>query len=105
MARLKADWHTQYEAWSHRPLGDRKPVYLWADGIYVKAGLDKEKAALLVVICAHADGRKEVLALTPRLSGVPRELGRGVPGSAGSWSHPAPLGARRRQHRGVGGGR
>lgn len=65
IARLKADWHTQYEAWSHRLLGDRKPVYLWADGIYVKAGLDKEKAALLVVICAHADGRKEVLALTP----------------------------------------
>ena len=65
IARLKAEWLTQYAAWSHRPLTDREPVYLWADGIYVKAGLDKEKAALLVVIGAHADGRKEVLALTP----------------------------------------
>jgi hypothetical protein len=40
-------------------------VYLWADGLYVKAGLEREKAALLVVIGAFADGRKEVLAITP----------------------------------------
>ena len=65
IARLKAEWQNQYEAWSKRPLCDRKPVYLWADGIYVKAGLDKEKAALLVVICALADGRKEVLSVVP----------------------------------------
>jgi len=64
VARLKAEWQTQYEAWSQRPLADREPVYLWVDGIYVKAGLDKEKAALLVVVCAHADGRKEVLSVS-----------------------------------------
>ncbi len=33
------------------------------DGIYVKAGLEKEKAALLVVIGACSDGTKEVLAV------------------------------------------
>ncbi|MCJ7627507.1 MAG: IS256 family transposase, partial [Longimicrobiales bacterium] len=37
---------------------------VWADGIYVKAGLEREKAALLVVIGAMSDGTKEVLALT-----------------------------------------
>ena len=32
---------------------------------YVKAGLEKEKAALLVVIGAMSDGRKEVLTIVP----------------------------------------
>ena len=37
---------------------------MWADGVYVKAGLErKKKAALLVVIGALADGTKEVLAV------------------------------------------
>jgi hypothetical protein len=31
-------------------LQDIEVVYLWVDGIYVKAGLEKEKAALLTVI-------------------------------------------------------
>lgn len=48
-----------------RPLDDLCPVYYWVDGIYVKAGLEKEKAALLVVLAALADGRKVVLAVTP----------------------------------------
>ena len=38
-------------------------VYVWADGIYVKAGLERDKAALLVVLGAMRDGTKEVLAL------------------------------------------
>ena len=40
-------------------------VYLWVDGVYVKAGLEKEKAALLVVIGSLLDGRKVVLAVEP----------------------------------------
>jgi hypothetical protein len=31
-------------------------VYIWVDRIYIKAGLEKEKAALLVIIGALADG-------------------------------------------------
>ncbi|MDA0312046.1 MAG: IS256 family transposase [Gemmatimonadetes bacterium] len=62
--RLKAGWTEEFEAWSARPLEDREIVYVWADGIYVKAGLERDKAALLVVIGAHKDGTKEVLALT-----------------------------------------
>ena len=41
----------------------REVVYVWADGIYVKAGLERDKAALLVVLGAMRDGTKEVLAL------------------------------------------
>ena len=36
---------------------------MWADGIYVKAGLEKDKAAMLVLIAALRDGRKVVLAV------------------------------------------
>ena len=38
-------------------------MYGWADGIYVKAGLESTKAALLVRIAALADGTKVVLAV------------------------------------------
>ncbi len=40
-------------------------VYLWVDGVYVKAGLEKERAALLVAIAGLVDGRKEVVAVVP----------------------------------------
>jgi transposase-like protein len=63
--RLRAKWEAEYETWRLRRLDEKSLVYAWADGIYVKAGLDKDKAALLVVIGAFTDGRKEVLALTP----------------------------------------
>jgi transposase-like protein len=65
IGRLKVKWQTDYAAWTTRRLEDRELVYVWADGVYVKAGLEKEKAALLVVIGALSDGTKEVLAVTP----------------------------------------
>ena len=63
LQRLKAQWEAEYEAWRSRDLHDRELVYLWADGLYVKAGLEREKAALLIVIGAMRDGTKEVLAV------------------------------------------
>lgn len=63
LQRLKAAWEAEYEAWRQRDLSDRELVYLWADGLYVKAGLERDKAALLVVIGALRDGTKEVLAV------------------------------------------
>ena len=63
--RLRGKWKLEHEIWAQRPLNDREVVYLWADGIYVKAGLEKDKAALLVVVGALRDGRKEVLAVEP----------------------------------------
>ena len=62
--RLRAVWTAEFEAWASRSLADREVVYVWADGIYVKAGLERDKAALLVVIGALRDGTKEVLAVT-----------------------------------------
>ncbi len=63
IARLKASWQADDETWKRRQLDDLEPVYLWADGVYVKAGLEKDKAAILVVIAALRDGRKVVLAV------------------------------------------
>ena len=62
--RLRAVWNSEFEAWTQRSLADREVVYVWADGIYVKAGLERDKAALLVVMGAMRDGTKEVLAVT-----------------------------------------
>lgn len=64
LVRLKATWQAQYAAWQQRDLSDCRLVYLWADGVYVKAGLDTSKAALLVLLGADAAGQKLVLAVT-----------------------------------------
>lgn len=63
LQRLKAQWLLEYEAWTERRLDDLEVVYAWADGLYVKAGLEDSKAALLVIIGALTDGRKVVLAV------------------------------------------
>jgi len=63
IARLKAVWQADYQEWKQRALADLEVVYLWVDGIYVKAGLEKEKAAILVVVAAVRDGRKVVVAV------------------------------------------
>ena len=63
IGRLRAKWEEEFETWQERRLDDRELVYAWADGLYVKAGLEKDKAALLVVIGAMSDGRKQVLAI------------------------------------------
>ena len=62
--RLREAWQAEHERWCRRSLADREVVYVWADGIYVKAGLERDKAALLVVIGALRDGTKELLAVT-----------------------------------------
>lgn len=63
MARLKSKWQAERAAWDARRLENLEPVYLWADGVYVKAGLEDRKAAILVLIAGLSDGRKVVLAV------------------------------------------
>src|SRR5437870_1131507 len=53
IARLKASWQAEYELWKTRVVEDLDVVYLWVDGVYVKAGLEKDKAAILVVLAAR----------------------------------------------------
>ena len=100
--RLREKWIAEHAEWECRSLAGRETVYAWADGIYVKAGLEKDKAALLVIIGAMADGTREVLAVASGFresaeswAGVLRGLrarGLGVPkllvadGNLGIWA-------------------
>jgi transposase-like protein len=74
--RRRAKFETEYERWKTRPLDDRQRVYAWADGINVRARLEQEKPALLVVIGATRDVHKEVLAVVS-----PATASRPTPGA------------------------
>ena len=81
VARLKTKWQAELAAWSTRRLDELEVVYLWVDGVYVKAGLEDRKAALLVALAGLSDGRKVLLALesgqresTESWSGLLRDL-------------------------------
>src|SRR5438034_5563405 len=63
IARLKAGWQAEYDLWKTRSVAELQVVYLWVDGVYVKAGLEKDEAAILVVLAALRDGQKVILAV------------------------------------------
>ena len=65
VARLKERWNAELAEWRARPLDDLEVAYMWVDGVYVKAGLEREKAAILVVMAALSDGSKVVLSVVP----------------------------------------
>jgi len=60
--RLKTKWQREYDEWKQLDMSSIEVVYQWADGIYIKAGLEKDKAALLIIIGALTNGRKIFLA-------------------------------------------
>jgi len=64
IARLKERWYLEYQRWCDEPLASHY-AYIWADGIYLKVGQNKEKLAVLVVMGVDADGRKRILLLMP----------------------------------------
>jgi putative transposase len=63
--RLKERWEKEYEAWRRRPLWEHRYAYSWADGVYLGAGIEKEKTALLCFVGAQEDGEKELLGMEP----------------------------------------
>ena len=64
VARLKEKWQDEFVEWGNRSLGHLEVVYVWVDGVYVKAGFEKEKSAVLVVLGALSDGSKVVLGIS-----------------------------------------
>jgi transposase-like protein len=65
IVRLKEHWGKEYEAWRKRPLWEHRYAYVWADGVYLDAGTEVEKTALLCVVGARDDGEKELLGMDP----------------------------------------
>lgn len=63
IVRLKECWEEEYTTWRQRRLEGHTYAYIWADGVYLGAGLESEKSALLCILGAREDGTKELLAL------------------------------------------
>lgn len=63
ISRLTQRFKGQYEAFDRQDLSDRTFVYIWGDGLYLKAGIGTEKACLLVLIGADREGQKHLIAL------------------------------------------
>lgn len=63
VSRLNKQFKGEYEAWEKRDLSGIKIAYIWADGIYLKAGIADEKRCLLVMIGADMEGRKHLLTM------------------------------------------
>lgn len=60
--RLKQIWSKEYATRRTQRL-DKEYLYVWADGIYPKAGPKNVEMAVLVVVGLNRKGRKEILAL------------------------------------------
>ena len=63
IVRLKQRWEEEYRVWRSRMLAEHRYAYIWADGVYLGAGVDREKTALLCVVGAREDGVKELLGM------------------------------------------
>lgn len=61
--RLKDVWAKEYAEWNQRELSGKRYVYMWVDGIYFNVRLEEDRACILVVMGAAADGTKELLAV------------------------------------------
>jgi putative transposase len=63
ISRLTQQFTGEYETFDRQELSERRFCYVWADGIYLKAGLGTEKACLMVLIGADREGEKHLIAL------------------------------------------
>ena len=63
ISRLNKKFKDEYEVWAKRDLSSLKIVYVWADGIYLKAGIADEKRCLLVIIGVDILGKKHLLTM------------------------------------------
>lgn len=63
MSRLNQKFKAEYDEWRGSSLTEQHFVYIWADGIHLKAGISTENAAVLVVIGVDAAGTKHFLAI------------------------------------------
>lgn len=63
ISRLNKKFKDEYESWAKRDLTSLKIAYMWADGIYLKAGIADEKRCLLVIIGVDMSGKKHLLTM------------------------------------------
>ena len=63
VTRLLEGWKKEYADWNQRSLAGKQYVYLWADGVYFNIRMEEDKACVLVLLGATADGDKEIMAI------------------------------------------
>jgi putative transposase len=63
ISRLNKQFKADYEAWLKADLSERKFYYIYADGVYLKAGVALERACLLVMLGIDEFGEKHLLGL------------------------------------------
>jgi transposase-like protein len=63
VTRLKAEGQGEYETWRTRRLDGHRSPYLWVDDVYLRAGQEEEKRALLCVLGLNEEGQKELLGM------------------------------------------
>lgn len=63
VARLKAEWASEYAEWRKSDISNDDWVYIWADGIYSGLRGRDERLCALVVIGVNARGEKHFLAI------------------------------------------
>ena len=111
IARLTAEWQSDYDAWRRRDLSARRYVYVWADGVYLQARMEDAAECMLVLIGATPEGKKELVGFQTgvressqswRSSSISRSVGsrsprtsrsatgRSASGKRSSRSFPAP---------------
>ncbi len=61
IARLTAEWQSDYDAWRRRDLSARRYVYVWADGVSLQARMEDAAECMLVLIGATPEGKKELV--------------------------------------------
>lgn len=63
ISRLKKTWEGDYQAWNSRSLAGKEYVYVWADGVYMKARMETQKQCILVLMGSTPSGEKELIAI------------------------------------------
>jgi len=63
ISRLNKQFKEDFDKWKMRRLDGLEIVYIWVDGVYLKAGIADEKLCALVVIGADRTGKKHLLAI------------------------------------------
>ncbi len=81
VARLKAQWAEEYDAWRKADLGRDEWVYVWADGIYSGLRGTDDRLCALVVIGVNARGEKHFLAIEDGVRKAPKAGARSCWGS------------------------
>ncbi|WP_406460239.1 IS256 family transposase [Streptomyces sp. NBC_00111] len=64
VTRLITQWQADHTAFQDRDLSATDYVYVRADGVHLRIRLEEAKAAVLVLMGVHADGTKELIAMT-----------------------------------------